>query len=404
MATKQPFLRIVTLLENNPYPADPSVRPHMEALAAAGHQVTVICPRWSGQPRQETINAVRVLRFWLPAGGTRSIDYVIEFVYATLVMTLMTLWAWLRYGMDVLHHYNPPDTLFVASLLPKLAGKTVVWDLRDLAPELYISKYEHPNSTIYRALLWCEQSTCRLADQFIVVNESYRQILIEREHIPVERIAIVRVGPDLDRVHPVAADPMLRARGRTIFAYLGKMAKQDGVDHLLRALSCLDRQYDYHDWFCVLIGKADDLNELQDLTLKLGIRDRTWFTGYVSDEEMIRYLSTADICIDPDPANPLNNISTMCKLMDYMAVGKPSVAYDLREHRVTAGEASLYAEPNDVTDLACKMMSLVEDPRLRAKMGQIGQQRLQAGLAWPFQRQKLLSVYEELAADKLRQS
>lgn len=394
--TKLP-LRILALLENNPYPYDVTVRTHAETLAESGYKVTVMCPRGRGQSWQETINGVRIYRFPLLGVGTGAINYAFEFLYATLIMALLTLWIWIRHGLDVIHIYNPPDTLFTAALLAKLAGKTIFWDIRDLSPELYQSKYERCNGLVYNLLVKLERASCRIADRVVVVNESYRRLIIDRHGLPADRVSVVRLGPEMGQVRLVPPDPGLRARAGIVIAYLGKMAKQDGVDHLLWALHHLSKNFGHQDWFCVLIGKADNPEELAKLALELGIDGRTWFTGFIPDDQMLSYLSTADICVAPDPANPLNNISTMTKLMEYMALGKPSVAYGLCEHRVTAGDAALYAEANNQMDLARQIARLVESPNLRAQLGTIGRKRIEEQLAWDHQKEHLLTLYRGLA-------
>lgn len=396
MSDTKRTLRVVTLLENNPYPADTRVRPHMEALAVAGYDVTVICPRNPNQASRETIHGVKIYRFQIPVGGTRPIDYVIEFSYAAAAMTLLTLWIWMRYGLDVLHYYNPPDVLFLAGILPKLMGKFIVYDLRDLAPELYQSKYKKSASIIHKALIWLEKLTCRQADHIIVVNDSYRRIIMERDGVPLQRITIVRQGPDLSRIHPVPPDPEVAGRAKTVFAYLGNMAEQDGIDHLLRALQRLDQNLGYHDWFCALVGPADDPQGLQKLAAEFGLKERVWFTGYQPMDRWVSILSAADICVEPAPDNPLNRLSTMNKLMDYMALGKPSVAYDLREHRITCGEAALYANPNDIVDLASQFIQLIDDPELCARLGEIGRRRIVEQFAWQHQMKFLLEVYSDI--------
>jgi glycosyltransferase involved in cell wall biosynthesis len=388
--------RVVALLENNPYPFDIRVRPQVEALIAAGYHVTVICPRERNEPWRESIDGVQVYRFPMPASGTGVANYLVEFCFATLAMTVAMLWVWARYGLDVLHIYAPPDSLFFAGLLPRLAGKIIIYDNRDLSPELYESKFGRADGVLYRLLLWLERRASRLATHVLVVNESYRRIIMERDGIPSDRVSAVRIGPELDRVRLTAPDPGLRARAKTIIAYLGQMAQQDGVDHLLQALRHLDQDFGHKDWFCVLIGPADEPQALEELAAQLGVSDRTWFTGYIPDEEMLRYLSTADICVDPDPANPLNNISTMVKLMEYMALGKPVVAYDLTEHRVTAGDAALYAQPNDELDMARQLMRLIEDPELRTRLAATGRERVERHLAWKHQRKRLLALYNAL--------
>ncbi len=397
MSNSRPSLRVVTLLENNPYPRDVRVRPHMEALAAAGYQVTVICPRAPGQLWRETINGVRIYRFHTLVAGPHAASFIKEFFWATFVMTILTLWVWLRHGIDVLHICNPPESLFVAGLLPKLAGKTIVCDLREISPELYQSKFEHSSGLLYSLLIWLERVLCRLADHIIVVNESCRRLVVERDRVAPEQVSIVRQGPDLNQIRPTDPDPALRSRAATIIAYLGRMAKQDGVDHLLAALQYLDQRFDHKDWLCALVGPIEDQQPLEALAAELGVSDRTWFSaGFLPVEQWLPILSSADICVEPCPASPLNNIATMQKIMDYMALCKPTVAYDLPEHHATAGEAALYAVPNDKVDLARQMARLIDDVALRSQLGAVGRQRMEQLFAWQYQKQRLLEVYANL--------
>jgi glycosyltransferase involved in cell wall biosynthesis len=372
----------------------------MEALAAAGYQVTVICPRARGQRWREIINGVCICRFPTLAAGTHATSYFIEFFWATFVMTTLTLWIWMRHGMDVLHVYNPPETLFVAGLLPKLAGKTILYDLRDITPELYRSKYEHNSPILYNLLIRMEYVMCQLADHIIVVNESYRRVIVERDRAAPERVSIVRQAPDLNQVRMTDPDPNLCSRANTIIAYLGRMARQDGIEHLLVALHYLEQRFGHKDWLCTLVGPVEDQPALEALAAELGIADRIWFTGfYMPIEQWLPILSSADICVEPCPANPLNNISTMNKIMDYMALRKPTVAYDLCEHRFTAGEAALYAEPNNQVDLARQIARLIEDVALRIQLGDIGRQRMEQMFAWQYQKDSLLTVYAKLAQE-----
>ena len=386
-------LRIVALLENNPYPEDPRVRPHMQALSEAGYQVTVICPRAKGQLSYEMVNNVRVYRIKLPMVGTRAINYFIEYIYATIAFTFLTLWVWIRHGMDVLHIFNPPDSLFIPGLLPKLAGKKIVYDLRDLSPELYLSKFKAGPRICYSILVWLERMACKLADYIIVVNEPYRQLVLTRDGIPESRVSIIRQGPDLSSFVPGQTDPDLRARAKIILTYLGQISSQDGVEHLIRALHHLDHDFGYTDWLCVIIGRSDTPGMLEELADKLGVSDRIDWTGYLPNEKWIPILQTADIGVEPSPVNPLNTVSTMNKLMDYMAAGEPSVAYDLAEHHVSAGDSALYAIPDDEIDLARQMHRLIKDPELRASMGQVGRRRIEQWLGWAYQKEKLLAVY-----------
>jgi glycosyltransferase involved in cell wall biosynthesis len=390
-------LRIVMVLENNAYPFDVRVRNEAETLAQAGCTVSVICPRDSGQRWREMINGVRVFRFPHPPSGRGVLGYLAEFGYATFATTVLVLWQWVCDGLDVVHVHNPPDTLFIAGILPKLGRVKLVYDHHDLSPELYQSKCKAPNPWLYRALLLLERWSCRLADAVIVVNESYFQNDIERNGVSQDRVWIVRNGPDLRRFYLRNPDAALRSRAGTLIAYLGQMSRQDGIDHLLRALHHLQFDLGHQDWFCVIVGRADNLKEMHRLADKLGVSDRIWFTGYLPDEQMLTYMSSADICVAPDPSSPLNNKSTMNKVMEYMALGKPVVAYDLIEHRASAGDAALYARPNDVLDMARQIARLIDQPAMRIQLGTIGRRRVEQQLAWSKSADRLLDFYAMVA-------
>lgn len=386
---------VLMMLENHSYSVDCRVRLHAEALAAAGYRVRVISPRRQGEPLVETLNGIRVYHYPAMQGGTNKLAYLSEYVYGTLVLMILTCWICMTQQVDIVSIANPPDSMFLAGLLPKLAGKTIIHDLRDPSPELFQAKFAvgRLNRVFLRCLVWFERCACRLADRVIVPNESVRELIIQRHSLSPDKVSAVRQGPNLEEVRRVAPDIELRRHARTILAYLGNMSAQDGIDHLLYALHSLDECYGYRDWFCVLVGSVDDLPRLTGLATQLGVQDRLQFTGYLPVESWIILLSTAHICVEPAPGSAINQISTMNKLMDYMALSKPSVVFDLQEHRVTAGNSVLYAAPNDAHAFAGQIMRLVENPRLRRRLGELGRKRVEQGLAWPYQKEHLLKLY-----------
>ncbi len=390
------------LLENHAYPFDVRVRPHAEALEANGFQVTVISTREKEQPWNETINGVRVHRFPLWYSSTSVLGYFFEFGLATVALFLMTAWAMIRDQYDMVVMYNPPDSLFLATILPRLLGKTIVFDLRDLSPELYQAKFNR-KKFLYQILLWMEGQACQIADHIIVVNESYKRVIMERHHLPEGKISVVRQGPDLEKMVSTPPDPELRSRAQTIIAYLGNMSAERGIGNLFQALYHLDHDFGHKDWLCLLVGEPVNKSWLDKQAEKLGITDRLLFTGYVPLKQWVAYLSTADICVDPGPYNPINNISTTNKMMDYMALSRPVVVFDLEERRVTGADTVLYARINDDADLGRQIARLIEDPDLREHLGQLGRKRVENYLALQHQRKLLLEVYSRLTHWKIDQ-
>ncbi|MDQ3517378.1 MAG: glycosyltransferase family 4 protein [Gemmatimonadota bacterium] len=396
--------RVLMVVENSGYVTDPRVRAEALALTAAGYDVTVIAPNHEARPRAEMIDGVRVRRYPPPPEGDGLWAYLREYLYATTMSLLMVVRMLLGRGFDVIHLHNPPDTLWVAAVPAKLVGKRVIFDHHDLAPELYDAIYGPSARRAVRwVLLLLERATFRLADHVISTNESYREIAIARGHVPRRRITVVRNGPDLQRVRLVAPDADLRARAGTIVGYVGLMARQDGVDRLLHAVRHLVHVLDRRDVLFMLIGYGDELDQLKRLAGELEIERWVWFTGKITDDELFRrYLSTADLCVTPDPATPYTEHSTMIKMMEYMALGKATVAFDLRENQASAGDAAVYVPGNDSAAFAEAIAALMDDPARREEMGRIGRQRVESGLSWAHSVPHLLAAYEAVLSSPPR--
>jgi glycosyltransferase involved in cell wall biosynthesis len=386
--------RVLMLLENSTYPLDVRVRHEATTLAGAGYQVSVICKRGPSQPWREVIDGVFVFRYPPQPEPQNALGYIVEYSWSLVATFVLSLFASVHRGFDIIHTANPPDTAVLIALFYKLFGKRFVFDHHDLAPEMYLVRSNFQgNRFLHRMLIWLEKMSFRFADHVIATNQSYKNVAMQRGHVPEKRITVVRNGPALDRLKLAEPDPDLKRRGDIIIGYIGVIALQDGLDYLLRALQRLRTDLGRNDFFSVVIGKGSALADLKAQARQLGLDQYVWFTGFIPDADVLRYLSTADICVDPDPSNIFNDRCTMIKMMEYMALGKPIVAFDLPEHRVTAGEAALYARPNDELDFARHLAVLMDDPERRKKMGEIGRERIENELAWPYQAKHLLDVY-----------
>jgi len=368
----------------------------MEAttLRQHGYTVSVISPTGKGcDALRETIDGIHVYRHPLPPEKSCATGYLREYAAALRHEWRLARQVHREQGIDIIHLCNPPDLLFLVGLWFKcFHGARVLFDQHDLGPELFESKFGK-RGPFYHALRLAERLTFLAADHVISTNESYRDVALTRGRKRPEAVTVVRSGPDLARFQPV---PPVRDfhRGREyLVGYLGVMGEFDGVEHLVRAAAELVVQRGRNDIQFVLIGSGPTLENLKQLAASLGVDGCVEFTGRIDDVEMIRRLSACDVCVDPDPMNPLNDKSTMNKILEYMALGKPVVQYDLTEGRRSAQEASLYAEPNNPADLANKIETLLSDASLRARMGAHGQQRMRTTLEWRYQTEKLLSAY-----------
>jgi glycosyltransferase involved in cell wall biosynthesis len=389
--------RILMIVENLPVPFDRRVWSEARSLTRAGYVVSVICPKGVGaEASYEFLDGVHIHRHPLPIEAKGMLAYPLEYVTALFFELCLTIRIFFTRGFDAIHACNPPDTIFlIGGLFRLLAGTRFVFDHHDINPELYEAKFGR-RDLFWRLLAFLERMTFRTADIVIATNGSYRRIAVERGGVPPSRVFVVRSGPDLARMQMLPPRPELK-RGRAhLVGYVGVIGQQEGIDLLLQAVRVLVRDLGRHDVHFGIVGGGPALTDMRLLAKHLGIADYVTFTGRVSDRELLDMLNTADVCVNSDWANAMNDKSTMNKIMEYMALGKPIVQFDLTEGRVSAGEASLYARANDPADMVAKILMLIDDPKLRAEMGAIGRTRVIEELSWEHEAPKLLAAYEAL--------
>ncbi|KDF00411.1 glycosyl transferase [Mycolicibacterium aromaticivorans JS19b1 = JCM 16368] len=389
--------RVLILVENLPVPFDRRVWQEATTLRAHGWQVSVICITGDGYEKtHEIVDGIHIYRYPLPTQGDGALGYLIEYSAALWHTFRLTFRVRKERGFDVIHACNPPDLLFVVAVFFKVFGKTrFVFDHHDINPELYEAKFGR-RDFFWRLMVWLERWTFRTADVSIATNESYRRIAIERGGMDPERVFVVRSGPMLERLKILPPKPELRCGKKYLVGYVGVMGKQEGIDLLLLAVKHIVRDMDRHDVHFGLVGGGTSLAEMRQMAVDLGISDYVTFTGRVPDQELLEMLNTADICVNPDVANEMNDKSTMNKIMEYMALGKPIVQFDLTEGRYSAGEASLYAAKNDPLDLAQKIVELLDDPERRATMSELGVRRVRDELAWDYEVPNLIRAYDKV--------
>jgi glycosyltransferase involved in cell wall biosynthesis len=331
----------------------------------------------------------------LPLEAEGALGYLMEYTVALFWEFLLAWRVLLTRGFDVIHACNPPDNIFLVGGFFKLLGKKFLFDHHDINPELYEAKFGK-RDFFYRVMLAWEQWTFKTADVSIATNESYKRIAIERGGMPAERVFVVRSGPKLDRLKIIPPVDSLKHGRKYLVGYVGVMGKQEGIDYLLRAARHIVFDRGRKDVHFGLVGGGTSLEEMKMYAEELGLKDYVTFTGRVPDLDMIEMLNTADVCVNPDVANEMNEKSTMNKIMEYMALGKPIVQFDLTEGRFSAQESSLYARKNDEKDLAEKIINLLDDESARERMGRFGRRRVEESLSWEHEAPKLLAAYEVL--------
>jgi glycosyltransferase involved in cell wall biosynthesis len=389
--------RILILVENLPSPFDRRVWQEATTLAAHGYGVSIVCPTGKGcEAEYEEIDGIHIYRYTLRTEGEGALGYLLEYS-AALWHSFRLAWrVRKRHGFDVIHACNPPDLLFiVAVFFKRVFGTRFLFDHHDINPELYEAKFGR-RDFFWKLMVWLERRTFAAADVSIATNESYKRIAVERGGMPPERVHVVRSGPKLDRLRIQPPRPELKKGRRYLVGYVGVMGKQEGIDYLLRAVRHVVHDMGRHDVHFGLVGGGTSLEEMKRLAEELGVAEFVTFTGRVSDEDLLDMLNTSDVCVNPDVVNEMNDKSTMNKIMEYMALAKPIVQFDLTEGRFSAQDASLYALPNDSDDMGRKIVELLDDPERRRSMGEFGRSRVESALEWQYEAPKLLRAYEEL--------
>lgn len=395
--------KVLIIVENLPVPFDSRVWKEAVSLTKDGYQVSVLSPRGKGyNKRHEVLEGVHVYRHPMPREGNSALGYLWEYGCGLFWEFLFSWWIFLTRGFQVLQGCNPPDDIFLVALPFKLFGVKYVFDHHDANPELYLSKYERKDF-LYKTQVWLEQLTYRFSDVVMATNESYKALAVSRGGLDPGDVFVVRNGPDLSTFRPVPPKPELKYGKRYLVGYVGTMSIQEGLDILLDVALHL-RKMGRNDVHFTCVGGGPGLVGLRKMTEEKGLQDVVNFTGRVPDQDLLDVLCTADVCVNPDKPCEMNDISTMIKIMEYMALGKPIVQFDLKEGRFSAQEASLYSSSNGnhVADFAERILWLLEHPEERQRMGEFGRKRVREQLAWEYSVPNLLAAYERAFSKRRR--
>ena len=388
--------KVLIIVENAPVPFDTRVWKEACSLHQNGYEVNVLCPAGRGyERRHEVINGIQIYRHPVPKEGSTPLGYLWEYGWSLFWEFFYTWWIFLRRGFHVIQGCNPPDDIFLIALPFKLLGAKYIFDHHDVCPELYISKYGRKDF-LYRIQVWLEHLTYHFSDIVMVTNGSYRDRAVTSGGLDPQDVFIVRNGPDLRTFRPVLPQPALKHGKPYLIGYVGTMCVQDGLDILLDvALHIKDSGRSDVHFTC--IGGGPELAGLRKMARDKGLDDMLNFTGRIPDEQLLKILSTADVCVNPDRPCQMNDISTMIKIMEYMALCKPIVQFNMKEGRFSAQEASLYAD-NDkgAADFASKIVWLLENPDERKRMGEFGRRRFEQELAWDYSVANLLAAYRSV--------
>lgn len=385
---------ILIVIENLPVPFDRRVWQEASTLMENGAKVSVICPKMKGYTKSfETINGIDIYRHSLPLEAKGASGYLLEYTMALFWEFVLSAKVYYKKRFHVIQGCNPPDLIFIVALFYKLFGVKYVFDHHDINPELYIAKY-NKKGLFYKFLGLAERLTFATANYSIATNESYKEIAIRRGKMTENKVQVVRSGPKLNRLK-LSEGNQLYKKGRTyLVGYVGVIGEQEGLDLLLEsAKNIIAKRSDVQ---FAIVGGGTELEKIREQAASMNLNDYVDFYGRVDDEKLVDVLNTADVCVNPDRPTEMNNLSTMNKIMEYMALKKPIVQFDLKEGRLSALEASLYADNTSTSDFADKICWLLDRPDERKKMGEFGYARVVNELSWNHESKKLVNFYKNV--------
>jgi glycosyltransferase involved in cell wall biosynthesis len=385
---------ILIIVENLPVPFDRRVWQEANTLRESGANVSIICPKMNEYTTSyEVINGIEIYRHPLPLEARGALGYLWEYSSALFWEFLLSWKIFFKKKFHVIHGCNPPDLIFLIAVFFKLFRVKYVFDHHDINPELFIAKY-NKKGLFYRLLLLMERLTFATADFSIATNESYKEIATGRGKMAENKVQVIRSGPKLDRLKLLPPDKKYLRGRKYLVGYVGVIGEQEGIDLLLESISYICSQRE--DIQFAIVGGGSDLERMKLLSAEKGLDGFVDFYGRVSDDLLVSVLNTADVCVNPDKPTEMNNLSTMNKIMEYMALKKPIVQYDLKEGRFSAAEASLYIKNGDTKEFGDKIIYLIDNPDIRKSMGEFGYNRVVTELSWEYESEKLTGFYNQI--------
>lgn len=385
--------KVLIIVENLAVPFDTRVWQEATTLVENGYTVSVVCPTAKGLTKEyELLDGVHVYRHKLPPEGNGFIGYVKEYGVALYEEIRLARKVYKEVGFDVIHGCNPPDNIFLVAALFKFKGVKYIFDHHDICPELFIAKFGK-KGLLYQTQIWLERLTYKYASMAFVTNESYKEIAINRNKMKEEDVFILRSGPKIERLKIQEPKNEIKNGKKYMVGYVGVIGQQEGMDYLVDAAVYIKNTLKRDDVCFNICGGGPYLEEIKQVAIDKQVDDIVTFTGRIPDQELLDILNTADVCVNPDEYNAMNDKSTMNKVLEYMALGKPIVQFDLTEGRYSAEGASLYAKRNDAKDLADKVIELLDDEDKRKEMSAIGIDRVHNKLSWTHTSKSLLEGY-----------
>lgn len=377
------------MVVHGPVPPDPRVERAIRVAVEAGWQVDVIATRQPGQSPQEIVEGATIRR--LPVShrwGGSGLQVLGEYLSFTFLATLSVAASAARQRYKAVHIHNPPDFLVIAAVGPRLLGAKVIFDIHDLAPDMFAMRFGDRRGAPLadRILRLVERVATAFADFVVTVHEPYRREL-EARGVPEEKITVVM--NTVDEPHQPASNTENRSDFRVV--YHGTITPPYGVHLLVEAGASVAEAAP--DVRIEIYGDGDRVEEIRSLVDRLSLADRVSLSdGFLPRAEVLGRIRSAAVGVIPNLPTPLNRFALSTKLFEYVALRIPVVAADLPTIRAHFSDSEvLFFRAGDASSLAAALLEIRREPEAAAARADAALLRYDE-YRWPVQ----ASRYEEL--------
>jgi glycosyltransferase involved in cell wall biosynthesis len=366
------------LIRHRYYPGDGRLENQVKAAQEAGFEVSVVVMKGANQSFYSKVDGAHVYR--LPAMDhvrgslvRYAMEYLTFLISVFYFVTVLHVWR----RQHVIESTNLPDFLVFALVIPRLLGAKVVQDFRECTPELYASDYGiRMESPMMKMLIAIEQMSIRFSSLALTCTEPMRRKFIERG-APADKVKVMlNIQPTRLLENPVLPDPA--AKVEPIFRLMthGTIKARYGHETLIRAVKLAKEKIP--GVTLEIAGQGELRPELEVLVKELGLEDTVTFTGFLSDEDLIKHLTAAEVGIVPLIKTPDTDLIHTFKMFDYISIGKPIIISETVAVTEYFGEESMRLFPSgDAEALAQAIVQLYNDPALRAKLAKNAYEKYQ---------------------------
>lgn len=378
------------------YGAHVRILEETRVLQKLGHQVTILA-----YPNGRDLEGIKVHRCWgVPLNYRVIVGSSRHKIYLDVLLAAMSLWHVIRHNPPDIIHAHLHEGALIGGVLSNLTGAPLVFDFQgSLTAEMIDHNFLSPNGYAHQFLSWLETRLDHAADVILTSSSHAANLLTTQFNVPTTRIDPTPdcVNADTFSRNNFSAEEKEQLKlslgiplDKKVIVYLGVLAPYQGVDKLLEALVLLKpTRNDYH----LLLMGYPAVAQYQEKAKAMGVADQVTFTNKILYEDAPRYLSLGDVAAAPK----MSATEGSGKILNYMAMALPTVAFNLPVSREFLGDGGIYPSEVNSQALAVALKRALDlTPDERNRLGHYLRQRVIHHFSWERAGQQIEAVYHAL--------